>query len=467
MLFSSMTFLFLFLPVTCMVYFVIPEKGKNAALLVSSLFFYFWGEPQYSVLLVFEILLAYGAARGIYYFDAKQKTKKNDRRVQGCLLATAIIVLLALLFIFKYTDFLIGTWNELIGADYRFKYIALPLGISFYTFQMISYLIDVYRGDQKPEENLVDFAAYAAMFPQLVAGPIVRYADVRPELKKKVISLERVSLGVTRFVMGLSKKLLLADLLGELVLKLQDIQPLGFAGQWVMAVSYMLQVYYDFSGYSDMAIGLGKMLGFYFPENFNYPFLAKSVTEFWQRWHMTLGGWFRDYLYIPLGGNRVSFFRFCLNVLIVWSLSGLWHGASWNFVLWGVYFGGLLIAEKMTTKLWRHRKKGYGHLITLFLLCISFVIFRQENPERLKQELSIMLTFSKPLRTLPAAWYQIRSYAAILAIAVISATPYPMEIVSRFQRAQRLRPFTVAILLLLCIAFLLGNTSHPFLYFRF
>lgn len=464
MLFSSMTFLFLFLPITGMVYFVMPEKGKNVVLLAASFFFYFWGEPKYCILLAAEILLGFGVG---------WMMERMTGAVRKWLLGFGTAALLLLLCVFKYTDFFLKTWNDMTGMKAGLLHIALPLGISFYTFQMISYLMDVYRKAIAAEKNIVDFAAYAAMFPQLVAGPIVRYADIKPQLKKKDISWKNAAEGISLFVVGLAKKLLVADVLGELVTKLTALQEygtneaaqLGAAGYWVLAIAYMLQVYYDFSGYSDMAVGLGRLLGFHFPKNFDHPFVSKSITEFWRRWHMTLGEWFRDYLYIPLGGSRVSLLRFGINVMIVWSLSGLWHGASWNFVLWGAYFGVWLILEKVAAKLLKREKRGFGHVVTLVLLTVSFVLFREENLNAVGENLVGMFGLGRA--TAAYAWYEIKSYAGILAAAVLLATPYPAQLLKGMKYKEQLRPAAVLALFLLCLAFLLGNSSHPFLYFRF
>lgn len=463
MLFSSITFLYFFLPITCVVYFVMPEKGKNVVLLLASLLFYFWGEPKYCILLAVEVLL--GFLGGILLEKCEDKWKK-------IVLGAFVGILLLLLVRFKYTDFLIGTWNGLTGQSHALLRLALPLGISFYTFQIVSYFIDVYRGKVVAERNMVAFAVYAAMFPQLVAGPIVRYESIREQLAHKNISMKRCGEGCSRFVMGLAKKVLIADILGELVYKLDTSEPKNIWVFWCIAIAYTLQIYYDFSGYSDMAIGLGKMLGFDFPENFNYPFISKSITEFWRRWHMTLGGWFRDYLYIPLGGNRVSVSRFVFNVLFVWFFSGLWHGASWNFVFWGLYFGVLLLLEKGIHTLWKGRNAGIGiraicHVYACVAIVLSFVLFRQENLSLIGRDLCGMFTVDDMWSIPAAAAYEMKSYALLLAVAVIGATPLLRNVGSRIKYAQLMRLPVTVILLLLSTAFLLGSTVHPFLYFRF
>ena len=371
MLFSSIAFLYFFLPAMAL-YFVTPQKFKNAYLLIASLFFYFYGEPIYVSLLIFSSIVDW--CHGLY-IEANRGTKKAKLA-----LVSSIIINLGLLGFFKYWDFLIGTVNSIFGTSLPLMEIPLPIGISFFTFQTMSYTIDVYRGKAHAQKNFSTFATYVCLFPQLIAGPIVRYTDVESELKDRATSVSCVSEGIIRFCVGLSKKVLIANLFGEVCTIFRGLDEPSVLFYWMYAIAFPLQVYFDFSGYSDMAIGLGKMFGFSFPENFNYPFISRTVTEFWRRWHITLGGWFRDYLYIPLGGNRVSGIKWVRNIAIVWLATGIWHGAAWNFALWGLFFGIVLIAEKLwLLKRLEKTPKWIGHFYTLNLVVLSFVIFNGDG----------------------------------------------------------------------------------------
>ena len=336
MVFSSLTFLFLFLPVTLLLYYIVPKKIKNLVLLVMSLIFYAWGEPVYVILMLYSILLNYAAGR---LMEAEPDHKK------AVLVFTVILNLLILGF-FKYAGFLAGTLNKWFSLGIPIREIALPIGISFYTFQALSYVIDLYRGKFPAQRNFVSFAAYITMFPQLIAGPIVRYEEIEAQLNDRRLTLSRFGKGALRFIFGLAKKVLLANLAGALFDEVHALPALSFASSWIGALSYTFQIYFDFSGYSDMAIGLGDMLGFRFSENFKCPYAAASVTDFWRRWHISLGTWFREYVYIPLGGNKVKWYRHIFNMLVVWFLTGLWHGAGWTFIVWGLFYGILLIFEK-------------------------------------------------------------------------------------------------------------------------
>ncbi len=513
MLFSSITFLYYFLPLTLFVYYLVPTKAKNGILFLASFIFYLWGEPKYSILLLASVGIGYLGGRCIAYADKRGRNCKKV--VTGCFIA----VTLSILVFFKYTDFLIGSVNKATGITLPLSGIVLPIGISFYSFQIISYYVDVYRGEVETEKNILHFATYVTMFPQLIAGPIVRFQTVQQELKARIITSKKIAHGAGRFVCGLCKKVLLADSLGTLVTTLQtysfagstvqtaatsgSLQGLGTAGYWVLALAYMLQIYYDFSGYSDMAIGLGSMLGFTFPENFRYPFLSGSVSEFWRRWHITLGSWFRDYLYIPLGGSRVTAMRWCRNMFIVWSLSGLWHGAGWNFMLWGTYFGVLLVAERGIGRLYGQIKTKKlhlnierssirqqpeqsdritcctawkavtKHLYTLLAVLLSFVIFRTDSMSAFTAELQGLLGHSGTTM-LPVVSYELRNYAILLVIACIGSTPAVAALAHCFDATgigQRITCFLKSIFLLsgllLSTAFLLGESAHPFLYFRF
>ena len=339
MLFSSIPFLYTFLPCVLIVYFLVPNCLKNAVLLLSSLFFYAWGEPRFVVFMVIAIIQG-------YVFGLLAETYRGRPQAKLCLYASAAVSL-GLLGYCKYADFFIGSFNSLTGLSLPLLHVALPIGISFYTFQILSYVIDVYRGNAAAQRNFIDLAAYVAMFPQLIAGPIVRYTDIAPQLKHRTHTLSDAAYGARRFIIGLSKKVLLANVLYELISAYKDSAETSVLFTWLYAAAYILHLYFDFSGYSDMAIGLGRIFGFYFPENFNYPYISASVTEFWRRWHMSLGSWFRDYVYIPLGGNRVSRGKWFRNIFIVWLLTGLWHGAAWTFILWGLFFALFLTAEKL------------------------------------------------------------------------------------------------------------------------
>ena len=339
MVFSSITFLFYFLPIVLAIYYIVPNKLKNLVLLIASFIFYFFGEPTYVLLIVFSNLSTYVFGRLI--------DKDRNTKYAKLWLTLSIVVSIGLLVYFKYANFIIKNINLWLKHKIDFIYVALPIGISFYTFQMISYLIDVYRGEAKVQKNILKLATYVTLFPQLIAGPIVRYTTIENELENRIHTMEKFALGVRRFIIGLGKKILIANVLGELCQNFLSSKELSILYYWMYAVSAMLQIYFDFSGYSDMAIGLGKMFGFEFLENFNYPYIANSITDFWRRWHISLSSWFRDYVYIPLGGNRTSKVKWLRNIMIVWLLTGLWHGAAWNFIFWGLYFGTLLIIEKI------------------------------------------------------------------------------------------------------------------------
>ena len=488
MLFSSITFLYYFLPVTMLIYFVVPEKRKNLVLLMASFLFYFWGEPKYCILMAVSILAGYVGGIAIEIVRRKSdlcqisdgaiEQTEADRKVQNKLkLITVCFVGVILLFlaIFKYADFAIEIVSGITSTKLPLFNLTLPIGISFYSFQIISYLIDVYRGSIPAEQNLIDFASYVVMFPQLIAGPIVRFLDVQKELKCRKSSFSDVADGIVRFSLGLAKKVLIADVLGELVIKLDTVSNKHTLIYWIVAIVYTLQIYYDFSGYSDMAIGLGRMLGFHFPENFNYPYIAKSVTEFWRRWHMTLGGWFRDYVYIPLGGSRVSFGRWMINVFIVWLLSGLWHGASLNYVLWGLYYGLLLLLEKLFLKKILDRlPSALTHMYTLFFVVSGFVLFRLENLSEAGTYLAGMFGIGSSRGLDIVSIYQIKSYLFIIAIALLGATPFWKSAIKRLKENKKGRmaveiasPVLVFGILILVTAFLIQSSVHPFLYFRF
>ena len=380
MLFSSITFLYYFLVVLLLVYFFSPKKYRNFILLVFSLLFYFLGEPKYIVILILSGVLN--------YFFGNMVLLKHKK----FFLVVACIYNIGLLLFFKYTDFFITNINSLLGSNISLLYIVMPIGISFFTFQALSYVIDIYNGKSKPANSLVDFMTYLSLFPQLVAGPIVRYNDVFKELVSREVNYDNFSYGVSRFIIGLSKKVLLANVLGEFVGNLVDV---NFLSSWLKPILFTLQIYFDFSGYSDMAIGLGKMFGFSFLENFNYPLISSSITDFWRRWHISLSSWFRDYVYIPLGGNRVSKFKWIRNIMIVWFLTGFWHGASWNFIIWGMYFGFILLIEKLYIGKYLKKTKVFKYIYSLLIIIIGFLIFNTTNVSDIINSVKNMFLINK------------------------------------------------------------------------
>lgn len=467
MLFSSIPFLYWFLPCVVLLYFAAPKGLKNTVLLLSSLFFYGWGEPVYVLWMLLAIVMAYLSGLLIERF-------RSTLRLARIFLVLSVSFSLAMLGYFKYADFFIRNFNAVTGLSVPLLKIALPIGISFYTFQILSYTVDVYRGAVRAQKNFIDLAAYVALFPQLIAGPIVRYADVAAQLKERRHTPEKTALGMRRFLLGLGKKVLIANLLGELCSIFRESNDKSVLFFWLYAAAYALHVYFDFSGYSDMAIGLGKIFGFDFRENFNYPFVSKSITEFWRRWHMSLGSWFRDYVYIPLGGNRVSAPRHLLNILVVWMLTGFWHGAAWNFVIWGLYFAGLLILEKIWLLKSLEGKPVIGHLYVTAAVTVSFVIFDASDLQQAFSYLKAMFGGSGyPLLSSEFLYY-FRSYFVIFVIALFGATPLPAKLRGRIRQTAAgehvltiAEPLALIALLLICTAFLVDGSYNPFLYFRF
>ena len=461
MLFSSIPFLYYFLPVVLAVYFLVPKNCKNAVLLVSSLVFYAWGEPKYVFLMIATIALFYGCGLAIGYCR-KQKFKK-------LWLAVSVIVSLGLLAVFKYADFFVDSFNSVTGLSVPLLKLALPIGISFYTFQCLSYTVDVYRGTAQVQKNPVSFGAYVALFPQLIAGPIVRYVDVARELDNRTHSWEDFYLGLSRFLVGLGKKILVADQFALLAQLFRQSAEKSVLFYWMYAIAFALNIYFDFSGYSDMAIGLGRILGFRFMENFNYPYLSGSVTEFWRRWHISLGSWFRDYVYIPMGGNRVKKSRWVFNILTVWMLTGLWHGAAWNFVLWGLMFAALLLLEKWVPKL-KQLPGVLKHIYVLFAVIISFVLFNAESISQAGADIAGMFGFGGvPMVTVETLYY-LRSYASLFLAGILGATPLVRNVGNRIAQTRAgeiLRWLWMAFLLIVCTAYLVDGSFSPFLYFRF
>ena len=465
MLFSSIPFLYYFLPLVLAVYFLTPARFRNAVLLLASLIFYAWGEPKYVLLMLASILSGYGFG----LLQERYRGQKGAKLVCGL----SVAVSLSFLLYFKYADFFLENFNAATGLGVPLLRIALPIGISFYTFQIISYTVDVYRGEPA-QKNLIHLAAYVAMFPQLIAGPIVRYSDIAQQLEHRSHSTALAAEGVRRFLIGLGKKILIANQLGELcsVFRASDEKSVLF--YWLYAVAFALHIYFDFSGYSDMAIGLGKVFGFHFLENFNYPYISASITEFWRRWHISLGTWFRDYVYIPLGGNRVGRARQLLNILVVWMLTGFWHGAAWNFVVWGLMFAVLLIMEKLWLLKPLSKCRPLAHLYVVFFVVISFVIFNAENMGQAFSDIGGLFGAGGIPLVSAEAVYCLRSFALVLILAVFGATPLlrnGLVRLSQYPTAGKvlnaLEPFTLFILLLVMTGYLVDGSFNPFLYFRF
>ncbi len=466
MLFSSIPFLYYFLPCVLLLYLVAPRKLKNSVLLLSSLFFYGWGEPKYLILMLLSITQGYIFGRLVEKYRGQKRAK--------LFLTLSVVFSFLMLGYCKYADFFISSFNAVTGLSIPLLKIALPIGISFYTFQIVSYVIDVYRGDVSAQRNYVNLAAYISMFPQLIAGPIVRYADIAGQLENRTHSTAKTSLGVRRFIIGLSKKILLANVLGELVDVFKNTDERSVLFYWLYAVAYTLHIYFDFSGYSDMAIGLGHVFGFDFLENFNYPFISRSITEFWRRWHMSLGSWFRDYLYIPLGGNRVPRGRWIFNIAVVWAATGLWHGAAWNFVAWGIFFAVLLVLEKLFLKKWLERAPARGHVYVMLLVIISFVLFDATSLRGAGETIGAMFGAGGLPAVSFEALYNLRSYAVVLILGIIGSTPLPKLAVERIRKTSggavlinAAEPVVLIALLAVSTAFLIDGSFNPFLYFRF
>lgn len=463
MLFTSISFIYYFLPIVIAIYFITPKKMRNLILFIASMLFYFYGEPKYIFLMLAEILIAYIGAILI------DKYKKKS------LLVITISIHIGLLCVFKYTDFIISNINSVFGANISLLRIVLPIGISFYTFQILSYIIDVYKGKVAVQKNFLKLATYVSLFPQLIAGPIVRYETIERELDFRKHSFENFSYGVRRFTIGLAKKVLIANMLGELCNKFIVTDEKSILFYWIFAISYMLQIYFDFSAYSDMAIGLGRIFGFHFLENFNYPYISKSITEFWRRWHMSLSSWFKDYVYIPLGGNREGLKKQIRNILVVWLLTGLWHGASWNFVIWGLLFGVILIIEKVFLRKYLEKCPNFvKRIYVLFIVMISFIIFNAENMRNAWENIIGLLGLNGESFVNPYTIYYLKSYLIILVVAIIGATPLIKDITLKLKKNAKanriinvLEPLCIVLILLVVTAYLVDNSYNPFLYFRF
>ena len=466
MLFSSIPFLYYFLPSVLILYFIAPKKLKNTVLMLSSLVFYGWGEPKYVVLMIASIVIGYFSGILIEAF--------SQRKLSKVFLGLSVVVNLGFLAYFKYADFFIENFNAATGLSLPLLRIALPIGISFYTFQILSYTIDVYRKDVAAQKNIINLAAYITMFPQLIAGPIVRYSDIAKQLEERTHSFENFSKGIRRFVLGLGKKILIANTLGELcdVFKASDDKSILF--YWLYAIAFGLHVYFDFSGYSDMAIGLGRIFGFRFSENFNYPYISKSATEFWRRWHMSLGTWFRDYVYIPLGGNRVSKTKWFFNIFVVWFLTGFWHGAAWNFIIWGLFFAVLLVLEKLVLLKYLDKSKVLSRIYTLVAVGISFVIFNATDMKEAVSYICGMFGAGGIPLVSTEFFYYLKSFAVALVIGIIGATPIVKKVVEKIFENSKvskfiwiLEPIGLVILLAVMTAYLVDGSFNPFLYFRF
>lgn len=466
MVFSSTIFLCVYLPLVLLGYYICPKKGRNLFLLIVSLVFYAWGEPKYVFLMIFSILVNYIFGR------LMDKNRGRQKRMK-LLLVLSVVIDLGLLSVFKYTDFIITNVNAIFGASFDLLNIALPIGISFYTFQAMSYTIDVYRDDVRVQKNLIDFGMYITMFPQLIAGPIVRYADVQDQLADRSVTTADFSEGVMRFVVGLGKKVLLANQMGAVW---SEIYALGgdvsALMAWTGAIAYTFQIYFDFSGYSDMAIGLGRMFGFKFPENFRYPYQSVSITDFWRRWHITLSTWFKEYLYIPLGGNRCGLARQALNLLIVWSLTGFWHGAGWNFVMWGLYYFVILFIEKLfLLKALDKLPKLFRHVYALLLIVIGWVIFASDDVSVLLPYLGSMFGANGAVGGMDV--YTLLTKAVLIIICCVASTELPKRLfLSATGAMNEKAAFTIKsvmtiALLALSMILLIGDSYNPFLYFRF
>lgn len=455
MVFSSNIFIFWFLPIVFLLLFFIPNKYKNLLLLIASLFFYAWGEVRYILIMIASIIVDYSMSR----FIEIHRDKPTLTRVY---LWISIAFNLGLLILFKYFNFFIENTNALFNLSLSFSKLTLPLGISFYTFQTMSYTMDVYNNKVKAEKNIIDFGAYVCLFPQLIAGPIVKYRTISAQLKTKSMSILGFNQGLRYFLLGLFSKVLIANNIGLLWDEISMLPVMSPITAWIGIVAFAFQIYFDFSGYSLMAIGLGKMLGFDFEQNFNYPYVSKSMAEFWSRWHITLGSWFKEYVYIPLGGNRKGKYRLVLNLFIVWFLTGLWHGASYNFILWGIYFFMLLVLEKFMLKTYLDNHPIISRIYFIFFILIGWVIFAVDDLSGVLRYFSFMFTSYSSNEWL----YYLNNYGVLLLVSVIFSTPIMSKLVSKFNQ-QSVVDLSYVVLFIISIAYLVDSTYNPFLYFRF
>lgn len=463
MVFSSLEFLFLFFAATMLIYFIVPLKFRNLVLLITSLIFYGWGEPLYVFLMIGTILIDYFCG----FFVGKYR--ESDKKRAKAFMVAAIVTNLALLAFFKYFNFVITNLNLIPFVNIKAVNVELPIGISFYTFQALSYVIDVYRCDAEVQKSPVSFGAYVTLFPQLIAGPIVRYQDVDKELRSREHSLFLMSSGIKTFICGAAKKVLLANAAGAVWESFRESGTVF--GSWLGLIFFSFQIYFDFSGYSDMAIGLGKMLGFHFRENFYYPYVSKSITDFWRRWHISLGTWFREYVYIPLGGNRKGAARTFLNIFVVWFLTGLWHGASWNFILWGLYYGAILVIEKtFLLKLLKKLPSFVSHIYSLILILFGWWLFVFDDMSEGIRFLGTMFGRNAPF-TNGAVSFDALSNLLLLALLILASTPLPKKLYYRLceksKAARWILAFLALAILFICTAYLVNSSYNPFLYFRF
>ena len=463
MVFSSITFLFYFLPIALAIYYISPTKWKNTVLLIASFIFYFYGEPKYVLLMSFSIV-------STYIWGLLIDKYKNTKYAK-IFLIFSISISIGLLVYFKYADFIIKNINLWLSQKIDLIYVILPIGISFYTFQMISYVVDVYRGDAKVQKNILKLATYVSLFPQLIAGPIVRYTTIEHQLEKREYNMQKFSLGVSRFIIGLGKKVMIANVMGTLINVFLVSNEKSILYYWLYAIAVMLQIYFDFSGYSDMAIGLGKIFGFEFLENFNYPYVATSITDFWRRWHISLSSWFRDYIYIPLGGNRVSKLKWIRNIMVVWFLTGLWHGAEWNFIIWGLYFGILLVIEKMfLLKYLQKIPKFITMIYTNIVVMISFIIFNGNGATQILENIGGLIGIGNVPVISEESIYYLKSYLVVLVIGIIGATPILKNLVNKakiHKIVNILEPIFLLCILIISTSYIIDGSFNPFLYFRF
>ena len=466
MLFSSMTFVFMFLPIVCAIYLLVRPEIKNYVLLIASMLFYAWGEPRYLAIMILTIVINYF---GAYFISRSNHHKKY-------ILAITVIANLSFLFYFKYFNFVMRNINDAFDAQFNFINVIMPIGISFYTFQALSYVVDVYRGEVKVQKDIYKLALYISLFPQLVAGPIVKYHDVAEQIDKRTITFDKVNYGVKRFIMGLAKKMLIANTLGAVADKIfaQPVEQFDALTAWIGAFAYTFQLYYDFSGYSDMAIGLGSIFGFKFLENFNYPYISKSITEFWRRWHISLSTWFKEYLYIPLGGNRVTKRRNMFNLFVVFLATGIWHGAEWTFVVWGLWHGAFIIFEKLTG--WHKKEGGFKlvlaqHIYTIFAFVIGWVIFRAENLTYAVSYIKNMFGLISEHDIIYERFYYIDNMELIaFAAAIICSMPIfnkLPEIGFKYKIQRTVVNIWLIALFILSVAVMAASTYNPFIYFRF
>lgn len=466
MVFSSIVFLYYFLPSVLLLYFIAPRALKNTVLLLSSLIFYGWGEPKHLIVMVLSIASGWFLSLFIERF-------RNTAWSKFFLVLSIITSLLPLLF-FKYGIFALENFAAITGLSLPVLSVTLPVGISFYTFQILSYAVDVYRGDTHAQRSIIKLGTYIALFPQLVAGPIVRYTDIEEQLTSRHTSFEDMAIGLRRFALGLAKKILIANRLGELVSYLQGSGTPSVSGYWTYTITFTLQIYFDFSAYSDMAIGMGRFFGFTFSENFNYPLISRSISEFWRRWHISLGSWFRDYIYIPLGGNRVSGLRWLRNIVVVWLLTGLWHGAAWNFVLWGAYFIVFLLVEKLWISGFLEKHRVLSHVYTLFFVIISMLIFNASGMGEIRRSLAAMFFLERLPLVSSEFLYYLKSYLPTLLVAIVGATPLAKQLVTKFYTSAQtktvaaiLEPIFLVLCILVATAYMVDGSFNPFLYFRF